>query len=241
MISVQQLNKRFGRLSVLKEVSLDFDAGRCYALIGPNGSGKTTLIKCILGMVMPDSGRIHVNGQSIEGDWGYRRLIGYMPQIGRYPDQMRIGQLFDMIRDVRRGELVQDDDLIREFKLDTMKDKRLHTLSGGTRQKVSAALAFLFNPRILILDEPTAGLDPLAAEALKAKILADRNNNRLFLITSHIMSDLDELCSHVTYLEEGTVRYDNSLLALKEITGETKLGKAMAVVMSADQKKSEIV
>lgn len=241
MISIQQLNKRFGRLPVLKEVSLEFGAGRCYALIGPNGSGKTTLIKCILGMVIPDSGRILVNGQSIDRDWGYRHLIGYMPQIGRYPDQMRIGQLFDMIRDVRQGELVQDDDLIREFKLDAMKDKRLHTLSGGTRQKVSAALAFLFNPRILILDEPTAGLDPLAAESLKAKILADKNNNRLFLITSHIMSDLDELCSHVTYLEDGTVRYDNSLSALKEITGENKLGKAMAAIMSASQKKTEIV
>ncbi|HQQ98771.1 MAG TPA: ABC transporter ATP-binding protein [Cyclobacteriaceae bacterium] len=241
MISVQQLNKRFGRLSVLKEVSLEFGTGRCYALIGPNGSGKTTLIKCILGMVMPDAGRILVNGQSIDRDWGYRRLIGYMPQIGRYPDQMRIGQLFDMIRDVRQGELVQDDDLIREFRLDAMKDKRLHTLSGGTRQKVSAALAFLFNPRILILDEPTAGLDPLASEALKAKIRADKNSNRLLLITSHIMSDLDELCSHVTYLEDGTVRYDNSLFALKEVTGENKLGKAMAAIMSADQKKTEIV
>jgi Cu-processing system ATP-binding protein len=240
MIAIQQLNKRFGRLSVLKDISLAFEAGSCYALIGPNGSGKTTLIKCLLGMVIPDSGNIIVNGRSIANDWSYRHLIGYMPQIGRYPDQMRIGQLFDMIRDVRQGELVQDDDLIREFKLEAIRDKRLHTLSGGTRQKVSAALAFLFNPRILILDEPTAGLDPLAAESLKAKILADKNNNRLFLITSHIMSDLDELCSHVVYLEDGTVRYNNTLRTLKEITGEDKLGKAMAIVMKADHKPEAV-
>lgn len=238
MINVSDLSKRFGRLDVLNSVNLEFKANRSYAMIGPNGSGKTTLIKCILGMVLPDKGEITFNGKSIKNDWLYRNNIGYMPQTGRYPDQVRIGQLFDMMRDLRHSEVGTDDDLIREFKLDQMKDKRMHTLSGGTRQKVSASLAFLFDPALLILDEPTAGLDPLAVEVLKAKIHAARDKNKTFLITSHIMSDLDELTSHVVYLEEGDVLYNDSIDLLKEATGEIKLGRAIANIMKNNLKET---
>jgi Cu-processing system ATP-binding protein len=236
MITVSDLNKKFGKLDVLKSIQVDFTIGKSYAMIGPNGSGKTTLIKCILGMVLPDSGIITVNGKSIANDWSYRNLIGYMPQIGRYPDQMKIGQIFDMIRDLRQDQSHLDEDLIKEFKLDSMKDKRMHTLSGGTRQKVSAALAFLFNPRIMILDEPTAGLDPIATEALKEKILSEKNKERTFLITSHIMSDLDELTSHVVYLEEGKILFNDTIDQLKSGTGELKLGRAIATIMKRNLK-----
>ncbi|MFM9841234.1 MAG: ABC transporter ATP-binding protein [Cyclobacteriaceae bacterium] len=241
MIIVSDVNKRFGKLEVLKAIHVEFNHGKSYAMIGPNGSGKTTLIKCILGMVLPDSGTINVNGKSIANDWSYRNLIGYMPQIGRYPDQMKIGQIFDMIRDLRQDQSRIDEDLIKEFKLDRMSDKRMHTLSGGTRQKVSASLAFLFNPRIMILDEPTAGLDPIAVEILKEKILAEKNKDRTFLITSHIMSDLDELTSNVVYLEEGKILFKDTIDLLKEETGEIKLGRAIATIMKRNIKESERV
>jgi Cu-processing system ATP-binding protein len=237
MITVSDLSKRFGRLDVLKSINLDFKTSRSYAMVGPNGSGKTTLIKCILGMVLPDSGAITVDGHSIANDWHYRNIIGYMPQIGRYPDQMRIGQLFDMMRDLRHDKMNVDEDLVKEFRLDQMKDKRMHTLSGGTRQKVSASLAFLFNPSILILDEPTAGLDPVAAEALKAKIVSEKSKNKTFLITSHIMSDLDELSSHVVFLEEGNVLFNDTIDLLKKETGEVKLGRAIAIIMKKNLKE----
>lgn len=191
-------------------------------------------------MVLPDKGIITVNGKSIANDWSYRNLIGYMPQIGRYPDQMKIGQIFDMIRDLRQDQSHQDEDLIRAFKLDKMNDKRMHTLSGGTRQKVSASLAFLFNPRIMILDEPTAGLDPVAVEILKEKILAEKNNDRTFLITSHIMSDLDELTSNVVYLEEGKILFNDAIDLLKEETGELKLGRAIATIMKRNLKTEAV-
>lgn len=241
MITVSELDKKFGKLNVLKSIQVDFNHGRSYAMIGPNGSGKTTLIKCILGMVIPDTGIITVNGKSIANDWSYRNLIGYMPQIGRYPDQMKIGQIFDMIRDLRQDQSHIDEDLIKEFKLDRMSDKRMHTLSGGTRQKVSASLAFLFNPRIMILDEPTAGLDPIAVEILKEKILTEKNNDRTFLITSHIMSDLDELTSNVVYLEEGKILFNDTIDLLKEETSEIKLGRAIATIMRRNLKESERV
>ena len=240
MITVSDLNKRFGKLEVLKSIRTDFQPGGSYAMIGPNGSGKTTLIKCILGMVIPDTGEISVLGKSISHDCKYRNSIGYMPQVGRYPDQMKIGQIFDMIRDLRHDQARHDEDLIKEFKLDGMKDKRMHTLSGGTRQKVSASLAFLFDPSILILDEPTAGLDPIAAEALKAKIMSESNRNKTILITSHIMSDLDELSSRLVYLEEGRILFNNSIALLKEETGEVKLGRAVATIMRRNLNETEL-
>ncbi len=239
MITISDLNKHFGRLEVLKSIKVDFHAGKSYAMIGPNGSGKTTLIKCILGMVVPDKGEIAVSGKSIANDWAYRKLIGYMPQIGRYPDQMKIGQIFDMIRDLRQDQDHMDEDLIREFKLDHMKDKRMHTLSGGTRQKVSASLAFLFDPPILILDEPTAGLDPIAVETLKEKIQSKKSKHKTFLIASHIMSDLDELSSHLVYLEEGRILFNDTIDLLKEETHESRLGRAVAAIMKRNLKETE--
>lgn len=240
MISVTDLRKKFGALEVLKGISLDFDSGNTYALIGPNGSGKTTLIKCILGMVVPDKGSIAVNDESIFGHWHYRQSIGYMPQIGRYPDNMTIGQLFSMIMDLRKESAVIDQELVSAFGLDKMLNKRMHTLSGGTRQKVSAALSFMFDPSIMILDEPTAGLDPIAVEIIKEKIVNEMDRGKLFIITSHIMSDLDELSSHVVYLDNGTLIYNDTISALKDITGEIKLGKAIANVMKRYQKSQMV-
>ncbi len=237
MIEVKQVSKRFGRLDALKSVTASFQGGATYAIVGPNGSGKTTLIKSILGMVLPDSGSIEFDGAAIKGRWSYRKEIGYMPQIGRYPDNMKIGQLLRMMRDLR-GIQETDDELIHELRLDELFGKRMHTLSGGTRQKVSAAISFLFRPKVLILDEPTAGLDPLSVEILKAKILREREQGKIFLITSHIMSDLDELSSDLLYLEEGVVRYADPIAQLKQETGEEKLGKSIAAMMRKNFKSS---
>src|SRR5690606_3975671 len=156
MITIEKVSKFFGRLKALDEISVKLEEGKSYALIGPNSSGKTTLIKSILGMVIPTSGEIAVNGINIRNQWDYRQHIGYMQQIDRYPDNMKIGQLVDMMKKIRKGEQRVDEELIDTIRLKDIFDKRLHTLSGGTRQKVSSALAFLFNPCVLILDEPTA-------------------------------------------------------------------------------------
>ncbi|MFN3841186.1 MAG: ABC transporter ATP-binding protein [Cyclobacteriaceae bacterium] len=238
MISIHSLVKNFGKLRALDNVNLDFAAGKSYALIGPNGSGKTTLIKSVLGMVIPTSGKVVVDGEPVKNQWHYREKIGYMPQIGRYPENMRIGQLFDMMRNIRKHPPLLDEELIEAFRLDQMLDKRMHTLSGGTRQKVSAALAFMFSPPILFLDEPTAGLDPVSVELLKDKIQKEKQAGRLLIITSHIMSDLDDLATEVVYLQEGRIRYNNSIEELKDITGELKLGKAMAKMITSLEMKT---
>lgn len=228
MISFKNVNKKFGKIQALNDVSIDLGAAKCYALIGPNGSGKTTLIKSLLGLVVPSSGGIFFDQRNIANEWKYRMRIGYMPQIGRYPDNISIGQLIEMMRNIRTGHDRFDEELIDAFKLCKIFDKKMHSLSGGTRQKVSAALAFLFNAPVLILDEPTAGLDPVSAEILKEKILREKRKGKLVLITSHILNDLDELASDIIYIYEGRLHYNNTIQALKEETNEKRLGRAIA-------------
>lgn len=232
MIIANNISKKFGKLQALDNVSITCNKGECIALIGPNGSGKTTLIKCILGMVVYDSGFITFNGKNISHDWEYRSNIGYMPQIGRYPDNMTIGQILDMMKDIRQKKgFLLDEDLIHAFGLDKLLHKRMRTLSGGTRQKVSASLAFLFNPEVLILDEPTAGLDPVSSEILKEKILKEMAKGKLVLITSHILSELDELVTHIIYMQDGKLCFHKSLEELKSETKQEKLAKAIASFM----------
>ncbi len=232
MIRISNLSKNFGKLPVLEKINLSIYQATCIALIGPNASGKTTLIKSILGLVIPDDGSIYINEKSIHGEWMYRENIGYMPQIGRYPDNMTIGQLFKMIIDVRKTKWDNCDlELIRLFEIEKINSKKLGTLSGGTRQKISACLAFLFNPNILILDEPTAGLDPVSTELLKEKIAKEKSKNKIILITSHVLSDLDELVDEVIFLQDGQISFQKNIKVIKQETGEEKLSRAIAKVM----------
>lgn len=216
-------------MEVLHDIKLTLEKGQAIALIGPNGCGKTTLIKSILRMVIPSKGNIFFEGNDIAttGDQ-YREKIGYMPQIGRYPDNMKIGQVIETIQSLRSNMLKLDEDLIDSYHLKEMYHKRMSTLSGGTRQKVSAVLAFLFNPSVLILDEPTAGLDPIASEILKDKILAARQNGKLILITSHLLAELDELISEVIFMQDGKVRFHKNVEELKLQVGHPSLSKAIS-------------
>jgi Cu-processing system ATP-binding protein len=231
MIIASNVSKRFGKLKALDNVSVTCNKGECIALIGPNASGKTTFIKTILGMVVQDSGFITFNGNNILHHWQYREQIGYMPQTGRYPDNMTIGQVLDMMKDIRGKGSALDEDLVAAFDLNSLMGKRMRTLSGGTRQKVSAALAFLFNPQVLILDEPTAGLDPLASETLKEKIIKEKEKGKLILVTSHVLSELDDLVTQIIYMQDGRLRFHKSIEDLRTDTGEDKLNRAIAKIM----------
>lgn len=230
MIRISKLNKRFGKFQALNDVTLNLSSGQSIALIGPNGSGKTTAIKCLLGLVIPDSGEIFFEEKSVSGTWNYRKHIGYMPQIGRYPDHMTVRQLFSMIRDMRCGES-EDLFLYNEFQIEKIQQKYLGALSGGMKQKVNAALAFLFDPKSLILDEPTAGLDPVSSEILKEKIVYEKAKGKLILVTSHVLSDLEELSSEVIYIQDGSIQFMKSITDIKLETGELSLGKAIASIM----------
>lgn len=234
MIEIKNISKKFGKLEVLKNVSVSCNSGQCIALIGPNGCGKTTLIKSILGMVIPDAGSMEFNEKSIFGDYLYREKIGYMPQIGRYPDTMTIGEIIEMVKKIRNSKDDLDEDLFRDFEIEKMLNKQMRTLSGGTTQKISAVLAFLFNPDVLILDEPTAGLDPLASELLKEKIIKEKEKGKLIIITSHLLSELDDLISEIIFMQEGKIFFHKNIDELRDETQEDKISKAITKILRAN-------
>lgn len=237
MILIENLSKKFGKILVLDNISLDCSQGKCIALIGHNACGKTTLIKSILGMVVPTQGNIFFENKNIKNEYLYRRNIGYMPQIGRYPENMSIGKIVEMVKELRGDCKKYDEDLFQAFEIKKIYDKKIHTLSGGTRQKVSAVLAFLFQPKVLILDEPTAGLDPIASEILKEKIVVEKQKGKLILITSHQLSELDELVDEVILMREGKVQFHESLDFLQEKTQEYKISKAIAKLLNEQNPK----
>lgn len=205
MITIKNLNKSYGKQQVLHDINLTLEQGQCIGFVGPNGCGKTTLMKCILGLVTPQSGEVLVNGMNVQENQSYRQHIGFMQQNSCFPENMSVRETFRTIQDVRGINTGLDKELYDAYKIESIAEKKTKTLSGGTSQKVNAALAFLFNPDILILDEPTASLDPLAANILKEKIVKEKN--KLVFITSHILSELEGIVTHIIFMEEGHILF----------------------------------
>jgi Cu-processing system ATP-binding protein len=231
MVRISALSKSFGALTALRSVDLEVRPGRVMAIVGPNGAGKTTLIKSVLGLIHPGGGSIEIAGARINGDDAYRSRIGYMPQIARYPENLTGAELIAMLKDLRGADARLDEELIHVFALESVLDKPLRVLSGGTRQKVNAVMAFLFSPELLILDEPTAGLDPLSSSILKDKILAARGDGRTFIVTSHIMNELEELADDVAFMLEGRASFVGTIDELKRVTNQGTLERAIATMM----------
>ncbi|QNS40346.1 ABC transporter ATP-binding protein [Chryseobacterium manosquense] len=237
MIEVKNLTKKFSKFTALDDLNLTFTNSKSIALIGPNGCGKTTLIKSILGLNVIETGDILVDGKSVKDDYLYRQDIGYMPQIGRYPENMSIGQTIKMIKDTRKiSETHLDTELLENFELEKMYDKKMGTLSGGTTQKVSAVLAFMFDPKVIILDEPTAGLDPLASEILKNKIIKEKNRGKLIIITSHLLSELDDIVSEIVFMNEGKIIVQQSVTDLMTERKSEKISESIISILKEMKK-----
>ena len=239
MVVVDSLRKRFGRLEVLRGVSATFEPGKVTAVVGPNASGKTTLMKSVLGLVLPDAGEVTIDGVSVR-DPSVRRHVGYMPQEPRFPDNLKVSELFALVQDLRGERPSGLDDLVDLFDLRQHLEKPVRVLSGGTRQKASAVLTFLFAPRVLLLDEPSAGLDPVASSRLKDRILEERAGGATVLLTSHVMSELEELADEVLFLLEGTVRFRGTLDTVRSLTGEQRLERAVAKLMHGGVKDGHV-
>ncbi len=231
MIELIDVSKNFDSTRALNHVNLKLGSEVCVGLIGPNACGKTTMIKSILSIVVPSKGEILIEGKSIKDDVSYKSRIGYMPQIGRYPENMTIGQVIDMIKGIRNSPDDLDEELWEAFELEGMKHKSMHALSGGTIQKVSATIAFMFNPKILILDEPTAGLDPLASEILRDKIKKERAKGKLILITSHLLNELNDVLSHIVFMEDGKIVFYKDIESLLYETNQPSISKAISYLL----------
>lgn len=235
MIEINDLCMRYGKFTALKDIDLKLEKGQVIALMGPNGSGKSTLLKSILGLVVPESGSIRVDGTDIKDKYLYRNNIGYMPQIANYPENLKVKELFHIVKDIRSDKYEKDEELLLKFKINEISEKYFGQLSGGYKQRVTAAIAFLFDPQILILDEPTASLDPFSTEIIKSKILDSKKDNKLIIISTHIISEMDELADRIVYLLDGKVNLDMDVKDIKNGSGE-KLGKAITRVLQKTDK-----
>jgi Cu-processing system ATP-binding protein len=231
MIEVKDLYKTFGKVEVLKGLDLSIKKGGIFAVLGPNGSGKTTLIKSILGMVIPNKGTIEINNESVIKRHQYRNDIDYLPQIANFPSNLTVNELIEMIKNLR-SKSTYDTELIKVFKLESFLDKKLGNLSGGTRQKVNLVLAFMFDSALVILDEPTTGLDPISLIKLKEIINKEKQKGKTILITSHIMSFVEEVADEIVFLLDGKIYFKGTIKKLKEDTQQKNLEQAIATILT---------
>lgn len=230
MVEIKKLYKSFGPVDVLQGINLSIEEKGIIAILGPNGSGKTTLIKSILGMVIPQKGQILINGKEVIGQWEYRNEISYLPQIANFPQNIKVRELIDMIKNLR-AETSLDEALIQLFKLGPFLDKKLGTLSGGTRQKVNVVMTFMFDSPLIILDEPTSGLDPVALIYLKGLIAKEKEKGKTILITTHIMNLVEEIADRVIFLLDGNIYFDGTVDMLKQQTQQSNLEHAIAEIL----------
>jgi len=231
MIEFKNLHKKFGKLIVLDGLDLKITKGGIFAVLGPNGSGKTTLIKSLLGMVIPNKGDIFLNGKSVLKKWDYRNNLNYLPQIANFPPNLSVIELIDMVKNLRPKK-ANEQELIKLLGLQAFLNKKLGTLSGGTKQKVNLVLTFMFDSELIILDEPTTGLDPIALIHLKEIIKKEKGKGKTILITTHIMSVVEELADEIVFLLDGKIYFKGSIEALKKQTDNDNLEHAIANLIS---------
>ncbi|MBT8254606.1 MAG: ABC transporter ATP-binding protein [Flavobacteriaceae bacterium] len=234
MVNIENLHKRYRKNQVLIGIDLNIDKKGIFAILGPNGSGKTTLIKCILGMVLPNKGKILIDGDDIKGNARYRKDIDYLPQIANFPPNLKVKELIRMIKDLR-NEQADDTELIERFKLEPFLDKKLGALSGGTKQKVNILLTFMFDSPLIILDEPTTGLDPNALIELKSLIQKEKDRGKTILISSHIMSFVEEIGDEIVFLLDGKIYFKGTINALKQQSNQDDLEHAIAYLLKPKQ------
>ncbi len=230
MIEIRNLYKKFGKVEVLKGLDLSITSGGIFAVLGPNGSGKTTLIKSVLGMVIPNKGEIDIQEKNVLKKHEYRNNINYLPQIANFPSNLSVKELIKMVKNLRPKK-AEDQDLIDLFRLQPFLDKKLGNLSGGTKQKVNIVLTFMFDSELIILDEPTTGLDPISLLNLKKIILAEKQKGKTILITSHIMSFVEEMADEIVFLLDGKIYFKGTLTAIKEETKQNDLEHAIAAIL----------
>lgn len=232
MLSVNNVTKKYGSFTALEEVSLDFDNGIC-AFLAPNGAGKTTLIKMLATLLFPTKGEILWNGTEITAlGESYRDLLGYLPQeFGYYKGYSPKEYLryLAALKGVSNADS-RIDELIEMVSLTDVKDKKMRKFSGGMIQRVGIAQALLNDPKILILDEPTAGLDPKERVRLR-NIISSLAKDRIIIFSTHIVSDIETIANTLIMIKDRRVIYAGSpskiVEKLKGITFETPLGAAL--------------
>ena len=248
MMQTDSLTKRFGDLLALDNMSLSVNKGDIYGFIGPNGAGKTTTFTILATILKPDSGSVTIDGIDIQQGDAIRPIIGYMPDSFGVYDDMTVFQYLDFFgaayyiaRD-RRQQLIAD--ILELTDLAFKRDAMVRSLSRGMQQRLGIARVLIHDPKLLILDEPASGLDPRARIELRELLKELTRMGKTILISSHILSELSEICNRVGIIESGRLVFEGTrhelnsrLISSGSITIETvpeDLDNALAILQQAD-------
>ena len=204
-IEIDGLVKRYGSVEAVRGIDLEVKRGEVFGFLGPNGAGKSTTIRCLLGLLTPTAGRLHALGIDAVGDGvELRRHVGYVPGELRLPDRLRAADLIASIGRLRGGfDDRRRDELAERLALDI--HRPLHDLSSGNRRKVALLLAFLADPDLLVLDEPTNGLDPLIQREFLALLAEARARGTTIFLSSHVMSEVQRAADRLAVLRAGRI------------------------------------
>lgn len=214
MLTIKNVTKNYGDFCALKNINMEFENG-VYGLLAPNGAGKTTLIKMIATLNFPTSGEILYNGENIQNlDEEYRDIIGYLPQdFGYYKNYSPIKFLMYMsaLKGIERNKAEEKiKELLKLVGLEEVGNKKMRKFSGGMIQRVGIAQALLNNPKILILDEPTAGLDPKERVRFR-NLLSELSRDRIIIVSTHIVSDIESISNEVVMIKDKEILYKDKI------------------------------
>ena len=227
-LRVAALAKRYGRLDALRRVDLEVPAGEAFGLVGANGAGKTTLIKCALDLCGYDSGSVAIFGVAARSPQARRRLV-YLPERFAPPHYLRCREFLELMLELSgtRYDPARAQPLLEEleFELDVL-ERPVRQLSKGMTQKLGLASCFLAQRELFVLDEPMSGLDPATRVAVKSVLRRLSAEGRTLFFTSHVLTDIEELCSSIAVLDRGTVRFRGSPAELCARYAQTQLERA---------------
>jgi ABC-2 type transport system ATP-binding protein len=236
-LHVAALAKRYGKLAALERVDLDVAAGEAFGLVGANGAGKTTLIKCILDLCACDAGSVEIFGVAAR-EPAARRRVAYLPERFNPPHYLRSREFLAMMFELagERYEAVLAQKLLDELELERgVLEQPVRSLSKGMTQKLGLAACFLVARDLYVLDEPMSGLDPAARVAVKSVLRRLAAEGRTLFFTSHVLADVDELCSTIAVLERGRVRFRGAPAALCARYADPSLERAFMRCIRDDQ------
>lgn len=208
MLEIKQVSKRFWRKQALQGVDMKLEKG-IYGLLGDNGAGKTTLLRCIAGLYKPNEGEICWNQENVLKSKSYQEILGYLPQRFEGLKELKVREFLEYFGDLKgmtKEQLRENvEEVLDAVHLVDKKEDKVRTLSGGMQRRLGIAQAMLNHPKLLILDEPTAGLDPKERLRFQNVLSTFQNTERIVLLSTHIVSDIETLCDHIIVMKQGNV------------------------------------